>query len=75
MQTAAYKQPNLITSTFSAKQSQLMAARVEALSALIFHPSSSHLAQSDMEGHRGNIFILMLISEELVSHSQNLPII
>lgn len=68
MQTAAYKQPNLITSTFSAKHSQLMGACVKAVSPLVFHPSSSHLAQGDMEGHRGGIFLLMLISEKLVPH-------
>lgn len=68
MQTAAYKQPNLITSTFSSKHSQLMTARVKALSPLIFHPSSSHLAQSDMEGHRSGVFLLMLNSEKLVPH-------
>lgn len=57
MQTAAYKHPNLITSTFSAKHSQLMAARVKALSPLIFHPSSSHLAQGDMEARCGGVFL------------------
>lgn len=73
MQTAAYKQPNLITSTFSAKHSQLMAAHAKALSPLIFHLSSSHLAHRDIEGHNGGIFPFMLISEKLEKPPKETP--